>query len=159
MAGNEATRPAPGLDFAFEVRVTVAPPLELGQTPIGRRRIIDITGGSVVGPRLSGRILPGGADWLVARPDGTAFVDARYTIEADDGGLIFVHNTGYRHAAAAVLARLAAGEAVAPDDYYFRTTPYFDTAAPAHHWLTHSIFVGNAAREPERVVISFYLVR
>ena len=35
----------------------------LGRTPYGERRVIGILGGSVRGPKLNGRILPGGADW------------------------------------------------------------------------------------------------
>ena len=74
---------APRLDFAFAIKATVGPVQDLGQTARGHRRIIDILGGEVHGPRLSGEILPGGADWQIVRPDGTIEVVARYTIRAD----------------------------------------------------------------------------
>ncbi len=67
---------------------------ELGDTPLGRRRIIGITGGQFFGERLSGRVLPGGADWQVIRGDGVADLDARYTLETSDGALIYVRNKG-----------------------------------------------------------------
>src|SRR6185437_17009827 len=76
---NRVTSPA--LEFVFRLDVTVAAPLELGPTHLGRRRVIPITGGTITGPRLKGRVLPGGADWQVIRADGTAELDARYTLE------------------------------------------------------------------------------
>ena len=93
----------------MHVEVTLEPIRDLGDTPLGRRRIIGITGGKFSGPRLSGRILPGGADWQLIRADGVAFLDARYTLETGDGALIYVSNQGYRHGAPDVIARLARG--------------------------------------------------
>lgn len=148
----------PKLEFAFEAAVALAPIQDLGQTPAGHRRIINITGGEVNGPRLNGRILPGGADWQVLRADGTADLHARYTIEAEDGSLIYVQNVGYRHASSAVLERMTAGEIVPPDDYYFMATPRFETSAPAHEWLNHTIVIAEAAREPDTVRLRFYAV-
>ena len=48
----------------LKAEITLAPAQEVGETPHGRRRIVPITGGSFRGERLSGRVLPGGADWL-----------------------------------------------------------------------------------------------
>ncbi len=144
------------LEFAFALRVTVAPALELGATHAGRRRIIPITGGTVEGPRLSGRVLPGGADWQIIRADGTAELEARYTIEAADGGLVSVLNRGFRHGPPEVVAKLIAGETVDPAAYYFRCAPAFETAAPAHQWLTRTVFLGSGARHPDAVEIKLY---
>jgi hypothetical protein len=79
----------------LHAEIQLAAPQELGDTPQGRRRIIGITGGSFRGERLSGRVLPGGADWQVIRADGVADLDARYTLETADGALIYVRNHGY----------------------------------------------------------------
>jgi hypothetical protein len=51
----------------FVVRCTLAGIQKLGNTPYGERRIIDILGGTVEGPKLKGKILPGGADWQIVR--------------------------------------------------------------------------------------------
>ena len=72
---------APSFEYMFRIHASVADPIELGRTPRGLRRIINITGGTVEGPVLSGIILPGGADWQVIREDGTAVLEARYTIK------------------------------------------------------------------------------
>src|SRR6185503_7853380 len=96
----------------FRAEITLAPAQELGDTPHGRRRIIPITGGGFRGERLSGRVLPGGADWQLIRPDGVAQLEARYTLETADGVLIYVRNDGYRHGPAEVMRQLAAGTPV-----------------------------------------------
>jgi hypothetical protein len=155
-AGGDA---APALDFAFALSVGVAPALEVGQTQAGRRRVIAITGGAVAGPRLSGIVLPGGADWQVIRGDGVAELEARYTLRAADGALIGVVNRGLRHGPEAVMRKLIAGEPVDPGAYYFRCTPVFETAAPAHLWLTRTVFVASGARHPDRVEIAVFAVR
>jgi Protein of unknown function (DUF3237) len=146
------------LDFAFVARVTVAPPLELGATPSGRRRIIAITGGAVEGPRLRGAVLPGGADWQTIRGDGVAELEARYTLKAEDGGLIAVVNRGLRHGTEAAMKQLLAGEPADPGSYYFRSTPVFETAAPAYQWLTRTVFVASGLRHPEFVELRVYAV-
>jgi hypothetical protein len=147
---------APPLTFAFEVRADVGPPIDLGQTPHGRRRIVPIVGGAFEGPELSGRLLPGGADWQIIHADGSSELDSRYTLETDAGDLIAVYNQGIRHAPPEIMARLLAGEWVAPASVYFKTTPRFETAAPQLQWLTRSIFVGDGERQPSTVVIRFW---
>ena len=148
----------PALEFLFRARVALAPVQDLGDTPQGRRRIIAITGGRVEGPRLRGEILPGGADWQVIRPDGVTYVEARYTVKTEDGALVYVQNQGYRHGPPEVVRRLVAGEDVDPALYYFRTTPWFETALPAYDWMNRSVCVASGARRPDCVELDFYLL-
>lgn len=150
--------PEPIFDFIFRASVKVALPRELGNTPWGNRRIIDILGGSVEGPAVSGSIVPGGADWQVIKEDGTAVLEARYTIRTDDGALIYVQNYGYRHGPSDVLARIAGGESVDPSSYYFRACPIFETAAPQYFWLNRTLCVSSGMREKEKVVLDFYKI-
>src|ERR1700751_3692177 len=81
----------------FRIHAEVADILHLGATPYGDRRVINILGGRVEGERLSGRILPGGADWQIVRPDGVADLRARYTIESDAGARILVSGDRLPH--------------------------------------------------------------
>ena len=149
----------PGLEFAFEVRAQVADPLVVGELPSGTRRIIDILGGTVEGPGISGEIRPGGADWqMIRREDGFTDVDARYTIETDTGSIIYVTNIGIRHAPPEVMARLNAGETVDQSDIYFRTVPKFETGDPELEWLMRSIFICTGERYPNGVIIRFFRV-
>jgi len=143
----------------LKAEITLAAPQELGDTPAGRRRIIPITGGRFDGERLRGRVLPGGADWQIIRPDGVADLDARYTLETVDGALIYVRNHGYRHGLADVLKRLAAGEDVDPALYYMRTTPLFETGDARYGWLNGIICVGTGARKKSSVHLEIFEVK
>ena len=146
----------PELHFAFAAFVDIGAPLEVGPVSTGRRRIIPILGGTVSGPRLTATILPGGADWQIVRADGTAEVVARYTLQAEDGTLISVVNTGIRRGPPAVLARLASGAQVDPSEYYFRTTPTFQVGPGPHAWLADTIFVATGERQQRQVVIRVF---
>ena len=143
----------------LRAEITLAPPQELGDSPLGRRRIIPITGGEFRGERLAGRVLPGGADWQIIRADGVAELDARYTLETDDKALIYVRNFGYRHGPADVLQRLAAGEPVDPSLYYMRTTPRFETGAERYRWLNRIICVATGARRAAAVELEVFEVK
>jgi len=147
------------LEPLLRAEITLAPAQELGETPLGRRRIIPITGGSFRGERLAGRVLPGGADWQFIRADGVAELDARYTLETEDHALIYVRNFGYRHGPADVIQRLAAGEPVDPALYYMRTTPRFETGAERYQWLNRIICVATGARRVAAVELEVYEVR
>lgn len=148
----------PGLQLLYTSRVEIAAPLELGRTPHGVRRIINITGGAFSGPRLSGRILPGGADWQVARSDGVVEVSARYCLQTDDGALIYVNNWGLRHGPPDVIARLGAGAAVDAGEYYFRTAPVFETGDSRYAWLNGIVAVAAGERRADAVIITAYEV-
>ena len=147
------------LQTLFRAEIFLDRPLELGDTPQGRRRIIGITGGRFSGERLSGRVLPGGADWQVIRADGVADLDARYTLETGDGALIYVRNRGYRHGPADVLKKLSLGEAVDPSLYYMRTTPSFETGDPRYSWLNRMVCVATGARRAAAVELEVYEVK
>jgi hypothetical protein len=134
----------------------LAAPQELGDTPQGRRRIINITGGRFTGERLSGRVLPGGADWQLVRADGVADLDARYTLETNDRALIYVTNRGYRHGPPEILRRLSSGEAVDPSLYYMRTTPRFETSDQRYAWLNRIVCVATGARRPAAVELEVF---
>jgi hypothetical protein len=147
------------LQALFKAEISLAPPQELGETPQGRRRIVPITGGSFAGERLSGRVLPGGADWQVIRPDGVAHLDARYTLETADGVLIYVRNEGYRHGPPDVMRQLAAGAQVDPASYYMRTVPRFETGGARYAWLNNVVCVASGARRAAAVELDVYEVK
>src|SRR5262245_32549232 len=83
--------------FAFEARVKVDTPVVIGESSHGLRRVIPILGGPVQGPALSGKVIPGGADWQYVRPDGAWELQAKYTLQTEDGVLILVENRGVRY--------------------------------------------------------------
>jgi uncharacterized protein DUF3237 len=149
----------PKLERLFNAVVEIDAPISVGTTPLGERRIIPITGGHFEGERLSGEVLPGGADWQLVRADGSALLEARYTLRTRDGALVYVCNRGVRSGSPEVLARLRAGEPVDPASYYFRTTPTFEAGAPRYAWLNDLVAVCSAARAPHAVILDFFAVR
>lgn len=150
--------PEPKLEFLFEEKVLLEPAQELGVTTYGNRRIINIVGGTFEGPKLKGKILAGGADWQTVREDGTADIIAHYTLETDDGALIYIVNKGIRHAAPEVLERMKNGENVDPSEYYMRTAATFEVSGEKYKWLNKIIAVASGARLKDEVVIRFYQV-
>ncbi len=157
-AGNDARLVAPGLSLAFVIHVELNPALEQGTVDGRRKRFVPIRGGRVIGSRLSGVVLPGGGDWQTIADDGLTEVQARYAIQADDGTVIDIVNPGVRVASPEISDRLALGEPVEADAYYFRTTPRFSVVDGAHDWLRRKVFIGRGVREPDRVVIEVFVV-
>lgn len=133
----------------FTLFMTLHPAFELGETPAGGRRIFPVSGGYFQGERLKGEVSPLiGSDLLLARADNTFQQDVRLLLVADDGGLILMTYRGVRRSSRIVDERLARGEAVDASEYYLRTTPYFETAAPRHAWLNQIVAVAQGGRCP-----------
>ena len=160
MTSAAITDPKPSLQSEFVVRlsVDVAAPVTVGETGLGVRRQIAITGGELRGPTLRGKILPGGADFQIIRPNGLIDLVARYVVELDDGALIYIENTGIRTGPRDALERMQRGEAVDPNLIYFRTVPRFETGSDTHRWLMQALFVASAQRHQTQVIIDVYKV-
>ena len=131
------------------MHVKVGSVLNIGAVPYGIRRTAPLGGGTFVGPRLRGTILPGGsADWQLLRSDGVLEMDLRFTLRTDDGALISMSSFGLRHGPPEVIAAIGRGETVDPSTYYFRTMPRFETAHPAYSFLNRLIAVASGDRRP-----------
>jgi hypothetical protein len=144
------------LELLMRLAVDVGELVSMGPAPLGERRVVNILGGTFEGPRMRGEVLPGGADWQIARRDGVLDLDARYVLKEQGGGLVRVVSRGYRHGPGEVLAALARGEDVDPGTYFFRTTMRFETGAPDLAWLNGTIAVATAERKARRVLIDAY---
>ena len=142
----------------FTINAELEGVTSLGRTPYGERRVIGILGGSVRGPKLAGRIRPGGADWQIIRSDGAADIKARYTIETEAGALVMVTSEGLRHGPPDVLEKLLRGDNVDPRLYYFRTVMRFETADASVDWLNRILAVARGQREPRAVRLDVYEV-
>jgi Protein of unknown function (DUF3237) len=131
----------------FDITIELHPIQVLGKTPAGERRIIPVSGGSFSGERLRGEILPhAGSDLLLTRADGSYQQDVRLPLRTDDGAVILMTYRGVRHSSAEVAARIAAGESVGASEYYLRTAPFFETAAPKYAWLNNILAIGVGER-------------
>jgi hypothetical protein len=148
----------PTLTHAADVTIQVGQPITVGETSDGIRRVVPILGGHIAGPRLSGTILPAGADYQLIRPDGYTSLDARYVARLDGGAMLYIVNTGVRFGPPEIMARITRGEPVDPAQVYFRTTPRFETPSPDYQWLTRPLFLATGARHPDRVEITVFEV-
>ncbi|HPJ02451.1 MAG TPA: DUF3237 domain-containing protein [Candidatus Limiplasma sp.] len=116
-------------EWIMTLHVEVAAPLRVGRVPEGELMIIPITGGTFAGPKLHGRVLPGGADWNTRGSQEESHALARYWIQTDDGAVLCVRNEG----------------TLRPDDDAegLRTTPTFqcDLDGP-YAFLMRGIYAG-----------------
>ena len=146
---DEGTRP---VDITsrplMTVNIIAGSQQKFGAVPHGVRSFVPVTGGDFEGPRLRGKILPGGGDWLLLRSDGVLELDLRITLETDDHALIYMTFQGLRHGPPEVIAAFGRGEVVDPARYYFRTVPRFETSAEAYSFLNRLVAVGVGETRP-----------
>jgi len=131
------------------LQVVVPPPQKVGAVPHGTRVVAPITSGTFESPRLRGKVLPGGGDWLLLRSDAVLELDLRITLETDDGALIYMTSSGLRHGPPEVLAALARGESVDSSKYYFRTAARFETSAAPYAFLNRLIAISSGDRRAD----------
>jgi Protein of unknown function (DUF3237) len=148
----------PALVPLTQVRCEVGALVSLGVAKYGERRYVPLLGGRVAGPELNGSIVEGGVDWQINRADGVLDIAAHYVIRADDGGLIEVQSDGMRHGPPEVMARLARGDAVARDEYFFRTLMRFQTGAPQWLHLNKVMALAVGQRQAKLVVLDVYRI-
>ncbi len=156
---NATAQKAPELEFVCELQVQLDPPMIVGETAHGTRRIIPIVGGTVSGPKIKGTIVKGGSDWQILRKDGNTELEAHYQFITDDGVLVYIKNTGVRLASPEVAQKLAKGEAVPADQYYFRAVPKFEAPLNSRYaFLNDAIFVCTGERLPGAVIVMVWKV-
>jgi hypothetical protein len=148
----------PALLPMAQIRCEVGALVSLGMAKHGERRYVPLGGGTVVGPELNGTLVEGGVDWQIHRADGVLDIAAHYVIRTTDGALVEVQSDGMRHGSADVMARLARGEAVARDEYFFRTIMRFQTGAPAWLHLNKVLALAVGQREARAVLLDVYRI-
>jgi Protein of unknown function (DUF3237) len=130
LAQNPPQPKAPQLRFVFEEQVTLAADIPVGETPIGKRNIVPITGGTFEGPGLRGKIMPGGWDWQLTHPSGCFDLHADYMIQTDDQVIIHVINQG-----------MVCPNSLGRRDALF-TIPTFEAPKGKYDWLNGGVYVG-----------------
>ena len=149
------------LEFVFEPRVNfTADRCSFGPLPWGGSQgYTPCADGTIYGPRLSGRVVPGsGADYANVRADGVIEINSHYLLEADDGTKIYLNNRGYLVPAAPGTAQTVDGT---PQPAYFRFTPTFKVPAGPHEWLAKTLIIGAGERRsnPDHSIFRYFAVR
>jgi len=144
---------APLIVLAWEAVVQVSPRQDLGMSPAGERYIIPIVGGQFAGDIdghvLRGRVLPGGADRQLLRPDGIKELDALYEMQHDDGTVQTIHN------------RVTIDVPADGSRYAFSHVKVTAPEGP-HAWLNRRVFVGTLhglPPEQQAVLIRVWMLR
>ncbi len=139
------------LEPLLEYRADLRPGTPMGDGPYGQRMIVDVSGGRFEGPRLRGKLLPSGADWLLIRPDEVALLDVRATFETDDGAFIYLQYHGVLEMSEQVAKALEEGGSTEYGDVYFMTQPRFETGDPRYAWLNSVVAVAEGRLRPGAV--------
>jgi hypothetical protein len=133
-------------------------PISARVTPQGEVRVVPFDSGRFEGTGMRGRMLAGGADWQRVRSDGVLEIRAHYMLETDEGERIEVKSEGIRVASPEVLERLARGDDVPADLYYFRTAVRLNTAAERLAHLNRMLLVSVGQRRKLSVHLDLYAV-
>jgi len=113
--------------LVFEIEAQLGEIHGVGQTPYGRRNLIEISGGTLQGAEISGELASGGLDWQLTLDNGVVEIEQVLLIRTDDGQSIYLRNCGV---------------AAAPDRAV-RIVPDFEAPnAGAHAWLNAGRFAG-----------------
>ena len=146
------------LEYELTYSATLKDPVAIGAGPYGMRLVYEITGGTVAGKRLKGKVLTGGADWVLVGPDGWGRLDVRVQFLTDDGAAIYAVYYGVLEMNENVQRAISGGSSTDYGDQYFRTSPRFETGDPRYSWLHHTLFVAEGRVVPHAVEYKVYRV-
>jgi Protein of unknown function (DUF3237) len=143
------------LEYAFQIRIDFSERVSFA-TPNGRRAYVPAISGVIEGPRLQGKVVPhSGADFAA-----NGRLNAHYMLQASDGAMIYINNTGYLYPADNKPIDRNDPSWGGDRDFYFRCTPVFDTPVGPHDWLTRTVILGTGKRHanPDYTIFTYYAV-
>jgi hypothetical protein len=142
------------MDLVHEFTFTgeLKEPVPVGPGPFGDRTIFEVSGGTIEGERIHGTVGTGGADWILACPDGYGRLDVRATFHTHDGAHIYVQYFGVLEYTDAALAAVGGERSSDYDEHYFRTTPRLECGDERYAWVNQTVFVGEGRIHPGPVV-------
>ena len=115
------------VDHLFTLSLDAGPkPSLIKNGPQGTRIIAGVPGGSFVGERVKGTVVPPGGDWVTSRANRVAQLDVRLLLVTDDDAAILMQYKG--------IADFSAGSA--------RSAPQFETGDERYAWLNDVQAVG-----------------
>jgi hypothetical protein len=124
-------------------------PNDLGRTPYGKRRIVQVVGGVFEGARLRGEVLPVGADVALIRDDGVFDTDVNLVLRTHDGELIRVTYRGRFHGSESFMRKVVRREQTDDDgEFYLWNAVFFETASQAYAWLNRLLAVSTGLPLP-----------
>ena len=149
------------MEYVMSYIAMLDQPQVIGPVAEGLRLNINVTGGTVDGPKIKGKFIPVGADWLTVRTDGVSVLDVRATIQTDDNALIYLYYIGLADLGPDGYKNFMEGAPPPPEGIDIRTNPWFQTAHPNYQWLARGFFVevGKAFLDKGEVCYDIYQVK
>lgn len=132
----------------FTYHAAIGSPHDVGAGPYGHRQYYEMTEGVLKGPRLNGRLLGSGADWMLVGPDGFMRMDVRIQIETDDHAVICAHYFGPAEANQKLAQAMAASASTEFADQLIRSHWLLETGDPRYAWVNQAVFVGESRLLP-----------
>ena len=146
----------PRLEFIAQIRTKFAQTFDvIGETPIGFRINYYLEDGDVRGPRLQGRVLRSGGDYLLIRRDGIAAVQVYATFQTNDGAIFGADYYGIVDLGAEGYQRAIHGQF--PTKATLQLAPRFMTGDPRYAWLNRRQFVGVGEVRPNEGAVEYDL--
>lgn len=125
----------------FSVSLNVSATHNVGNTQFGKRRQLDVSGGSITGDKLKGTVLTGGLDYELTLSTGAMELEEILIYKTSDNTSIFVRNCGV----------------AAPGDSVVRIVP--DIEAPtggSYAWLNTTKLVGTRTVTGDKITLDIY---
>jgi hypothetical protein len=144
--------------FSYTATLSKAPE-RIGPVPEGIKANFYVTGGKVEGPKVNGKVLLVGGDWLTIRADGVGILDVRATMETHDGALIYTTYSGVMDLGKDGYQKVLKQEV--PAIIHLQSAPRYFTAHPGYQWLNRSqcVGVGQADMANSEVSFDVYAIR
>ena len=131
------------VEHLFTLTARTGPAATVVGGPHGTRGVTAFASGTFAGPKLRGALAEGlGADWLVARQDGSLRLDVRLVLQTEDGATILMTYSG-------IGVRTA-------DGYALRIAPQFETGHEDYLWLNTLQAVGIGTPGQDSVTYEVY---
>jgi hypothetical protein len=80
-------------ELAFTITLNIRAEHDVGQTPYGHRRLLDVSGGTIAGDRLQGTVLTGGLEYELTLDNGVVEYQGINVLDTS-AGRIFVRSCG-----------------------------------------------------------------
>jgi hypothetical protein len=85
--------PASG-KLVFHATLQLGATHDVGLTPYGKRRVLDVKGGALQGERIEGTVLTGGFDFELTLANGALELEQIHMLRTSDGKLIYLRTCG-----------------------------------------------------------------
>jgi hypothetical protein len=127
--------------LVFSVTLQISATHDVGNTPYGHRRLLDVKGGTITGDRLKGSVVTGGLEYELVLSNGVVEYQGINILKTSDGAMIYVRSCG-----------------VAPDgNSQPRVIPDFEAATSGNDaWLNTAKLVAIRVASAGSIQLEFY---